>query len=165
MDRRKLIAAAAALPVALPLLPASVSAQPANATDAAWATYQAATANYAEHRSRYDAFEAALPTGPVPCMADFEEVEEWRPLNNAWHDERAQYPANPFDLDDDALDGFIEPIEAAEDAVMAIPAATLTDVQRKLVVLVKHESGGIPGNAPEIAVILADVSSLMGVAS
>ena len=68
-------------------------------------------------------------------------------------------------FDDDALDAFIEPIEAAEDAVVAIPAATLTDVERKLVVLVKYESGRIPGNAPELEAILADVRSLMGVVS
>ncbi len=172
ITRRTALAGAAALPllpatalagpVTLPLLPVSAYAS-ANATDAAWSAYEVATARYAENRRQVAAFEAALPTGPVPCMADFENVEEWRPLSNAWHEEHAQYPENPFHLDDDALDALTEPIEAAEDAVVAIPAATLIDVERKLVVLVEHESGGIPGNAPEIRAILADVRSLMGV--
>ena len=115
----------------------------------------------AEGRSLTQSGSSRTPSS----QADFEDVEEWRPLNNAWHEERAQYPENPFHLDDDALDALIEPIEAAEDAVVAIPAATLTDVERKLVVLVEYESGAIPGNAPEIGAILADVRSLMGVAS
>jgi hypothetical protein len=153
------------VPVTLPLLPVSAFAAPGNATDGAWAAYEVATARYAENRRQFAAFEAALPTGPVPRMSDFEDVEEWRPLSNAWREERGQYPENPVDLDDDALDAFIEPIEAAEDAVVAIPAATLTDVERKLVVLVEYESGRIPGNAPEIGAILADVRSLMGVVS
>jgi len=161
ITRRTAIAAS----VSLPLLPVSAYATPGNATDAAWAAYEVATARYAENRRQVAAFEAALPTGPVPCMNDFEDVKEWRRLHNAWREERDQYPKNPFHVDDDALDAFIEPIEAAEDAVVAVPAATLTDVERKLVVLVEYESGGIPGNAPEIRAILADVRSLMGAPS
>ncbi len=163
MDRRKLIAVAAALPVTLPLLPVASYAS-VNATDAAWAAYQTAKAGYAKHRSRYDAFEASLPTGPVPCMADFQEVEEWRPLSNAWHKERAQFPDNPFDLDDDALYVFCEPITNAERAVLSAQAATLTDVERKLTVVSEWNGyNDIP--AEFVDGILADVRSLMGVAS
>ena len=163
--RRTVIAGAAALP----LLPAAALAAPGslpgNATDAAWSAYQAATARYADHCGLSDAFEAALPTGPVPRLCDFEDRDEWESLRDPWFRERAGYPDNPFNLDDDALDAFIEPIEAAEDDVVATPATTLTDVERKLVVVVKNESGGIPGSAAEIEAILADVRSLMGVAS
>ena len=71
---------ALAVPVTLPLLPMSAYAAPGNATDGAWAAYEVATARYTENKRQFAAFEAALPTGPVPCMADFEDVEEWRPL-------------------------------------------------------------------------------------
>ncbi len=114
--RRNIIAGAAALPllpalavpVTLPLLPVAAYAGTTNATDAAWPAYRAARARYEENRRARTAFEAALPIGRVPCMAEFEDVEEWRPLSNAWHEERAQYPENPFHLDDDALDAFID---------------------------------------------------------
>ena len=168
--RRRILAGAAALPLlpaaalAAPVtLPVASYAAPANATDAAWAAYEVATARYADHSVLPDAFEAALPTGPVPRLRDFEDRDEWESLSNPWFRERAGYPDNPFNLNDDALDAFIEPIEAAEDDVVATPATTLTDVERKLVVVVKNESGGIPGSAAEIEAILADVRSIMGV--
>ena len=115
ITRRHALAAS----VTLPLLTVASYAQPGNATDAAWSAYEVATARCAENKRQHDAFEAALPSGRAPCMADFEDVEEWRPLNNAWHEQRAGYPDNPFDLDDDALDALCAPISAAEDAVLA----------------------------------------------
>ncbi len=54
MDRRKLIAAAAALPVTLPLLPASAFVTPADP----------AVAAYEEWRKAYRAFLVAMKTRP-----------------------------------------------------------------------------------------------------
>ena len=161
---------ALAVSVTLPLLPVSAfgspngkltSDLPANASDAAWPGYCAARARYEENRRARTAFEAALPIGRAPCMAEFEDVEEWRPLSNAWYVERAQYPANPFDLDDDAIDAMLRPAWDAEDTIVGIPAATLTDVERKMVVVL-----GVGGdsfiNPEHAAKILADVRRLNG---
>ncbi len=126
---------------ALPLLPVSAYAS-ANATDAAWAVYGAAQARYAEHRSLYDAYEAALPIDPFPRFCDFEDRDEWGRRRVAWERERAQYPDNPFALDDDAFDVLIDAMNAPEDEIIATPATTLTDVERKLLILVERNSGG-----------------------
>ena len=162
--RRNVITGAAALP----LLPAAALAAPisagANATDAAWLAYEVAKANYEANDQAYDAFETAIPIGPRPRFDDFENRDEWESLADQWEQERAKHPANPFDLDDAALDALCEPISNAEKAVLATPATTLTDIERKLAV-VSGWNGGNEIPAEFVDGILADVRSLMGVAS
>ena len=85
-------------------------------------------------------------------------------MQDAWDQERAGYPDNPFNLDDDALDALIAPINAAEDAILSAQIATLTDIERKLAV-VSGWNGGNDIPAEFVDGILADVRSLMGVAS
>ena len=90
--------------------------------------------------------------------------DEWESLADQWEQERAKHPANPFDLDDAALDALCEPISNAETAVLATPATTLTDVERKRAV-VSGWNGGNEIPAEFVDGSLADVRSLMGVAS
>ena len=161
MDRRKLIAAAAALPITLPLLPSSASAQPGNATDTAWAAYEVAKAAQEAVEQAYRAFEAALPVDPRPRFEDFEVRGEWNAAGEQWGQERAKYPANPFDLDDDQLDALCEPLHAAEDAIRTTPAATFTDIERKLAVIANCEGAHI-FEADSVDGILADVRRLNG---
>ena len=158
--RRKVIAGAAALP----LLPVSAFAQPGNATDAAWSAYTAAKANYETHDQAYHTFEAAVPVGPYPRFCDFEDHDQSHRAQAAWERRRAQYPANPFNLDDDALDALCEPINDAERAVLSAKPATLTDIERKLAV-VSGWNGGNDISAELVDGILADVRALMGVPS
>ena len=172
--RRTILAGAAALPllpatalaasVTLSLLPVSALATPGNATDAAWTAYQAAKANYDANDQAYGAFEATIPIGPRPRFDDFEDRDEWESLADQWEQERAKYPANPFLLDDDQLDALIEPMHAAENTILATPPATLTDIERKLAV-VSEWNGANDISAELVDGILADVRSLMGVAS
>ena len=110
---------------ALPLLPATALAVPApisastNATDAAWATLQAA---------------------------------------------QAHYDAQPGDTDDQTLDRIYGRVADAERDILLAKAATLTDVERKLVIISKWDGWNFI--QPEaIGSLLADVRSLMGVAS
>ncbi len=133
MKRRTVITAAVALPCIG--VARSATAVTVNATDAAWAAYEAARARYAEHERNSDAFEATIPIGPRPRFAAFEDRDEWEALADQWESERAKYPANPFWLDDDQLDALCDPRNAAEDAILAAFAATLTDVERKLAVI------------------------------
>ncbi len=160
ITRRTALAASAALP----LLPVSAFATPANATDAAWATYKAAKARYDEHESLYGAFEAAIPIGQRPKLDDFEERDEWKSLADQWEQERAGFPDNPFALDDDTLDALIAPMHAAEDAIISAQSATLTDLERKLAV-VSGWNGFNEISAEFVDGMQADVRSLMGVAS
>jgi len=157
MDRRTVITAAVALPCIG--VAGSATATPGNATDAAWSAYEAAKANYETHDQAYDAFETAIPIGPRPRFDDFENRDEWESLADQWEQERAKHPANPFDLDDAALDALCEPVSNAEKAVLATPATTLTDVERKLAV-VSGWSGGNEIPAEFVDGILADVRSL-----
>ncbi len=151
---------ALAVPITLPLLPVSAYAS-ANATDAAWPAYCAARARYEENRRARAAFEAALPIGPMPRFCDFDNRDEWERLRTPWEQQRALFPNNPFDLDDDALDAMIRPAWDAEDTIVGVPATTLTDVERKMVVVL-----GVGGDSliePEHAAkILADVRRLNG---
>ena len=162
--RRNVITGAAALP----LLPAAALAAPisagANATDAAWLAYEVAKANYEANDQAYDAFETAIPIGPRPRFDDFENRDEWESLADQWEQERAKHLANPFDLDDAALDALCEPISNAEKAVLATPATTLTDVERKLAV-VSGWNGEQTISAETADAMLADLRALMGVAS
>ena len=162
MKRRTVITAAVALPCIG--VAGSAIAATGNATDAAWTAYETARANYETHDQAYDAFETAIPIGPRPRFDDFENRDEWESLADQWEQERAKHPANPFDLDDAALDALCEPVSNAEKAVLATPATTLTDVERKLAV-VSGWNGGNEIPAEFVDGILADVRSLMGVAS
>ena len=132
MDRRTVITAVAALPVTLPLLPASASAHPGNATDAAWSAYEVAKSRYAADKAARDAVEAA--TGIYDGISD------------------------------EDLDVFCDAISDAESAVLSAQATTLTDVERKLAV-VSEWNGANDIPAEFVDGILADVRSLMGVAS
>jgi hypothetical protein len=158
--RRNIIAGAAAMP----LLPATALAAPGNATDAAWSAYEAAKANYEANDQAYDAFEATIPIGPRPRFDDFEDRDEWESLADQWEQERAGYPDNPFRLDDDALDALCAPMSATEGAILATPATTLTDIERKLTV-VSGWNGENDIPAELVDGILSDLRSLMGVAS
>ncbi len=160
ITRRTALAASAALP----LLPVSALATPGNATDAAWSAYEAAKANYEANDQAYHVFEAAVPVGPYPRFCDFEDHDQSHRAQAAWQRRRAQYPANPFNLDDDAVDALCDPVTAAENTILATPPATLTDVERKLTV-VSGWNGGNEIPAEFVDGILADVRSLMGVAS
>jgi len=151
------------VPVTLPLLPVSAFAS-ANATDAAWSAYEAAKANYEASDQAYRAFEAVIPIGPMPRLDYFEDRDEWERLRDAWGQERAGYPDNPFRLDDDALDALCAPMHATEDAILSTQIATLTDIERKLTV-VSGWNGYNLISAELVDGILADVRSLMGVAS
>ena len=140
--RRTILAGAAALPllpatalaasVTLPLLPVASYAQPGNATDAAWAAYEAAKSRYAADKAARDAVEAA--TGIYEGISD------------------------------EDLDVFCDAINDAESAVLSAKVATLTDVERKLAV-VSEWNGDNDIPAEFVDGILADVRSLMGVAS
>ncbi len=107
---------------------------------------------------------SAPNVGQRPRFDAFEDRDEWERLQDAWDQERAGYPDNPFNLDDDALDALIAPINAAEDAILSAQIATLTDIERKLAV-VSGWNGGNDIPAEFVDGILADVRSLMGVAS
>ena len=154
---------ALAVPVTLPLLPVSAYAG-ANATDAAWAAYEAAWANYDANEQAQDAFEAAIPIGPRPAFDEFGDRDEWERQYDAWGRERAKHTANPFALDDDQLDAMCDPINAAEDAIFAARATTLTDIEHKLAVLSKlaKEHDIQPSR---LEGILADVRRMAGVTS
>ena len=166
--RRRILAGAAAVPLlpaaalAAPVtLPVASYAAPANATDAAWAAYEVALAAQQGNEQAYRAFEAALPVDPRPRFEDFEVSGEWNAAGEQWGQERAKYPANPFDLDDDQLDALCEPLHAAEDAIRTTPAATFTDIERKLAVIANCEGAHI-FEAESVDGILADVRRLNG---
>ena len=159
--RRRILAAAAALPVTLPLLPVASYAAPANATDAAWSAYKVARAAQEANAQGYHAFEAAIPISTQPMFGDFEVRGEWNAAGEQWGQERAKYPKNPFDLDDDQLDALCEPLHAAEDAIRTTPAATFTDVERKLAIISNSEGAHI-FEAESVDGILADVHRLNG---
>ena len=160
ITRRTALAAS----VTLPLLPVSAFATPGNATDAAWSAYEAAKARYAENNRQYEAFETAIPIGPRPRLDDFEDRDEWESFADQWEQERAGYPDNPFNVDDDTLDALIAPLHAAEDAVLSAKATTLTDIERKLAVV--SEWNGVNDIPAEfVDGVLTDMRSLMGVPS
>ena len=158
--RRTVIAGAAALP----LLPAAALAVPisvgTNATDAAWSAYEVAKAAQEANEQAFDAFEAPIPIGPMPRFDDFEDRDEWERLRDAWGRERAGYPDNSFNLDDDALDALCAPTNAAEDAILSAQIATLTDIERKLAV-VSGWNGANEITAEFVDGILADVRSFI----
>ena len=136
----------------------------ANATDAAWAAYEAAWRNFYANEQAYDEFEAAIPIGPRPEYAEFGDRDEWDRQHDAWRSERARLAANPFDSDDAQLDALCEPITAAENAIFAAPATTVTDIERKLAVVSKW-GGDHMIEASTVDGILADVRRMAGVAS
>ena len=154
-------AAALAVPGSLSLLPVASYAQPTTATDAAWSAYKVARAAQEANAQGYHAFEAAIPISTQPMFGDFEVRGEWNAASEQWGQERAKYPANPFDLDDDALDALCDPLHAAEDAIRTTPAATFTDVERKLAVIANCE-GAHMFEAESVDGILADVRRLNG---
>ena len=169
--RRKIIAGAAALPLlpaaalavpgSLSLLPVASYAAPANATDAAWSAYKVARAAQEANAQGYHAFEAAIPISTQPMFGDFEVRGEWNAAGEQWGQERAKYPKNPFDLDDNQLGALCEPLHAAEDAILNTPAATFTDVERKLAII-SNWGGGHTIEADMVDSILADVRRLNG---
>lgn len=155
-SRRTVIVGAAALP----LMPVTAIGATGNATDKAWAAYEAAKANYEASDQAYDAFEAAIPIGPRPAFDDYEDGDEWEMLRIQWEKERATYPANPFELDDDSLDALCDPITDAENAILSAKATTLVDLERKLTVISNWD--GWNEIQPEaINTMLADVRSLL----
>ena len=166
--RRRILAGAAAVPLlpaaalAAPVtLPVASYAAPANATDAAWAAYEVALAAQQGNEQAYRAVEAALPISTQPMFGDFEVRGEWNAAGEQWGQERAKYPKNPFDLDDNQLGALCEPLHAAEDAILNTPAATFTDVERKLAII-SNWGGGHTIEADMVDSILADVRRLNG---
>ncbi len=67
-------------------------------------------------------------------------------------------------ISDEYLDAFCDPIDDAESAILSAKGATLTDVERKLAVISNWGSDRLI-EADAVDGILADVRSLMGVAS
>ena len=174
ITRRTALAGAASMPLlpatalaasaTLPLLPVSAFAAQGNATDAAWSAYEAAKANYEANDQAYGAFEAAIPIGQSPAAVDFNDHDEWWAAFQQWKQKRAELPENLFDLDDDQLDALIAPLRAAENTILATPATTLTDIERKLAVV--SEWNGVNDIPAEfVDGVLADMRSLMGVPS
>ena len=108
-----------------------------------------------------------FPIGPRPTADDFGDLDkpehraEWDRQYDAWCRKRAKHPANPFDLDDDQLDALCAPIHAAEDTILAIPATTLADIERKLAVI-SNWGGHHIMEANRVDDILADVRRLNG---
>ena len=154
---------ALAVPVTLPLLPLTAYAAPANATDAAWAAWNVAKANSDANDQAYRAFEASLPVDPRPAYKDFEDNDEFHALADQWEKERAKYPANPFDLDDDASNALNRPVNVAEDEILSAKAATLIDIERKLAVISSWNGWHVIED-DRIDSLLSDVRSLRGVA-
>lgn len=155
-SRRTVIVGAAALQ----LMPVTAIGATRSATDEAWAAYEAANANFNAHSQAGDAFEAAVPICPRPAFDDYEDRDEWEMLRIRWEKERATYPANPFDPDDDQLDALCDPITDAENAILSAKATTLVDLERKLSVISNWE--GMNEIQPEaINSMLADVRSLL----
>jgi len=111
LTRRAAIAGAAALPLA-PAAAAVPLGTPANATDAAWATLQAARAHHNAERARLGS------------------------------------------ISDDVADVIIDPMIDAENAVTDIPAATMTDIERKASIYAEMDS--------EMTDLLADLRRVMG---
>ena len=64
-------------------------------------------------------------------------------------------------MDDDQLDTLCDPLHAAEDAIRTTPAATFTDVERKLAIISNSE-GAHMFEAESVGGILADVRRLNG---
>ena len=138
-------------------LPVASAAAIHNATDAAWSAYEAAWRNFYSNEQAYLEFEAAIPIGPRPEYDEFGDREEWDRRHNAWRSERAKHPVNPFNSDDAQLDALCEPITAAEDAIFAAPATTVTDIERKLAVISQWGNSDHSIEVEMIDGILADV--------
>ena len=87
MKRRTVITAAVALPCIG--VARSATAATGNATDAAWAAYEAGRARYAKNDQAYDAFEATIPIGstryPEALLLDGAAIRTaFRILSRAW---------------------------------------------------------------------------------
>ena len=159
--RRTVITGAAALP----LLPAVALAVPGNATDAAWSAYEAAKAAFEATDRDYDAVEASLPEhlkiSAHPDMPPEGRSDEWRKTVDAFNRSRAELGA---EVAGEACDQAAGKQNDAEKAVLETSSTTLIDVERKLAV-VSGWNGGNDIPAEFVDGILADVRSLMGVAS
>ncbi len=166
-------AAALAAPVTLPLLPVSAYAGAndalthhldANATDYHWQRYHAAKIAFEATDRDYTAMEASLPDHlKLTAMPNWTEYSpgEWRKRVDAWNRDRAELGAQVVGEACDKAAGLVGDAEAA---VLDIPGTTLIDLERKLTI-VSGWNGDNHIPAELVDGILADVRSLMGVAS
>lgn len=159
MDRRTLIAGAVSLPL-LPATGAAAQAATPNATDAAWAEHQAASAAYEAELARFHAFEDAIveKIGWQPPRF-MDDPEGWRARHDAYRQERAQYPENPYLEDNNPIS------ERQSDAMMAMleaPVRTIVDVERKLTVIHEISEGGSCIEAAWIESMLDGVRAMLG---
>lgn len=69
-----------------------------------------------------------------PKWADYDDERDWQAARDAWNTERSAY-CNPLDPGDDQLDVLCQPISGAQFAILDTPAATVTDIERKLSVV------------------------------
>ena len=82
-----------------------------------------------------------------------------RRRGEAWKRERALYTSDDHIISDEKLDAFCQPITDAEDAVLDTPAATLTDLERKLILI--RDDGGTWQHR-DLDRLIADVQALDG---
>lgn len=159
ISRRTALAGAAAGTL-IPVAGVAQAATTANATDAAWAEYQAASAAYEAELARYHAFEDTIRekvgSQPIPFL-DSDPVE-WRVRHDAWREARAHHPENPYLVDDNP---FGKRLNDALAAMLAAPVATVVDIERKLTLI--HElSDESMIEAEWVEPILAGVRAMLG---
>ena len=156
---------ALAVPVTLPLLPVSAFATPGNATDYHWQRYHAAKAAFEAANRDHDAMEASFPEhlriSAHPGTPPDRNYDEWRKKVDAWNQSRAELGA---EVAGEACEKAAGLVTDAENAVLETPSTTLIDVEHKLAV-VSGWNGDNDISAELVDGILADVRSLMGVAS
>lgn len=150
----------ALLGTAAALAPAAAMAQSVsmpNATDAAWAELQAAEAAFHAAYEKWEAFDdwirGQIGNEPVPFLDT--DPREYHRQHRAWREARAELPENPHEHP--AGGEPRERLDAARDALVAAPVATMTDLERKLSVAWHAD------DHPEYAeTILAGVRAMVG---
>ena len=119
---------------ASPLLETPSLASSPNATDAAWAAYRAAKAKHRTARQASDALEGALP--PELRLEALPQAIHGSPAGlDAFKSARAETGAKAAG---DACDDMANRECRAEMDVVRAPAATLTDLDRKLCILADY---------------------------
>lgn len=181
LTRRTALLSTAAIPTALAgaaagtLIPVAGLAQAAttpNATDAAWAEYQAAKAEAERISAASDAFDAALEARlPAhlkahtrPDIREYARHADFKPVADAWNRDRDAYGVNPYDHDGGPFNQAYDRVADAEDEVLAVPAVTMVDVERKLIAAEVSigDNGDSEANAAIVRDMLADVRRING---
>lgn len=180
MTRRTALLGSVTLPAALaPVaalatgeIPQFGTATAANATDAAWAELQAAEARVEALSAKSDAFDAArearlpahLKKHTRPDIYSYDSHVEFKRTADAWNAGRNNYGVDTLSRDGGPLEQAYDGTADAELAVLAVPAVTMVDVERKLIVAetVIGQNGDEGANAAVVRDLLADVRRLNG---